>query len=68
MTQKIDIMDGPFSAALIEDTDGVLYREIKTVRIKNSMLTEYVTRREYAPNSDDYNDVSTVRPLAKVEV
>lgn len=63
--QKVEIMDGPFSAALVEDTEGVLYREIKTVRVKNDMLTEYVTRREYRADGD-YNDTSLVRPLAKV--
>ena len=68
MKQKVEIMDGPFSAALVEDTEGVLYREIKTVRVKpDGMLTEYVTRREYNP-SGDYNDTSSVRPLTKVEV
>jgi len=65
MKQKVEVMDGPFSAALVEDTEGVLYREIKTVRVKNNMLTEYVTRREYR-NDGDYNDTSLVRPLAKV--
>lgn len=68
MKQKIEIMEGPFSVALAEDTEGVLYREIKTVRVKDGMLTEYITRREYTKSSDDYNDTSMVRPLIKVEV
>ena len=41
--QKVEIMEGPFGAALVEDTEGVIYREIKTVRVENGMLTEYIT-------------------------
>ena len=63
--QKVEIMDGPFGTALVEDTEGVLYREIKTVRVKNGMLTEYITRREYR-NDGDYNDTQVTRPLVKV--
>jgi len=64
--QKVEIMDGPFSTALVEDTEGVLYREIKTVRVKSDgMLTEYITRREYRSDGD-YNDTSVSRPLIKV--
>jgi hypothetical protein len=63
--QNVEVMDGPFGAALVEDTDGVLYREIKTVRVKNNMLTEYITRREYR-NDGDYNDTQVTRPLIKV--
>ena len=63
--QKVEIMDGPYSNALVEDTDGVIYREIKTMRVKNGMLTEYITRREYRSDGD-YNDTQTTRPLVKV--
>jgi len=63
--QKVEIMDGPFGAALVEDTDGVLYREIKTVRVNNGMLTEYITRREYRKDGD-YNDTQVTRPLIQV--
>ena len=63
--QKVEVMDGPFGTALIEDTEGVVYREIKTVRVKNGMLTEYITRREYR-NDGDYNDTQLTRPLVKV--
>jgi len=65
MKQKVEVMDGPFGTALIEDTEGVVYREIKTVRVKNGMLTEYITRREYR-NDGDYNDTQLTRPLVKV--
>jgi hypothetical protein len=65
MKQKVEVMDGPFGTALIEDTEGVVYREIKTVRVKNGMLTEYITRREYR-NDGDYNDTQVTRPLVKV--
>lgn len=65
--QKVEVMEGPFSAALVEDTEGVIYREIKTVRIKNGMLTEYITRREYRTDGD-YNDTQVTRPLAKAGV
>ena len=64
--QKVEVMDGPFSTALVEDTEGVLYREIKTVRVKSDgMLTEYITRREYRSDGD-YNDTSLSRPLIKI--
>ncbi|MDC6480966.1 hypothetical protein PQZ46_00285 [bacterium] len=63
--QKVEIMDGPFGTALVEDTEGVLYREIKTVRVKNGMLTEYITRREYRGDGD-YNDTQVTRPLIQV--
>ena len=63
--QKVEIMDGPFGTALIEDTEGVLYREIKTVRVKNGMLTEIITRREYRGDGD-YNDTQLTRPLIQV--
>jgi|TARA_A200000159_G_scaffold159958_1_gene179352 hypothetical protein len=66
MKQKVEVMEGPFSAALVEDTEGVIYREIKTVRVKpDGMLAEYVTRREYRSDGD-YNDTQTIRPLVKV--
>ena len=65
MKQKVEVMDGPFGTALIEDTEGVVYREIKTVRVKNGMLTEYITRREYR-NDGDYNAPQVTRPLVKV--
>ena len=61
----IEVMEGPFGAALVEDTEGVIYREIKTVRVKEGMLTEYITRREYRTDGD-YNDTSLSRPLIKV--
>jgi len=64
--QKVEIMEGPFGAALVEDTDCVIYREIKTVRVKNGMLTEYITRREYRDNGSDYNDTQVTRPLIQV--
>ena len=63
--QKVEIMDGPFGTALVEDTEGVLYREIKTVRVKNGMLTEIITRREYRGDGD-YNDTQQTRPLIQV--
>ena len=63
--QKVEIMEGPFGAALVEDTVGVIYREIKTVRVKKGMLTEYITRREYRKDGD-YNDTQVTRPLIQV--
>ncbi|MDA9938692.1 hypothetical protein N9C48_01140 [bacterium] len=64
--QKVEVMEGPFSAALVEDVEGVLYREVKTVRVKpGGMLTEYITRREYREDGD-YNDTSITRPLIQV--
>ena len=63
--QNVEVMDGPFGTALVEDTEGVLYREIKTVRVKNGMLTEIITRREYRSDGD-YNDTQLTRPLIQV--
>ena len=63
--QKVEVMDGPFGTALVEDTEGVLYREIKTVRVKNGMLTEIITRREYRSDGD-YNDTQLTRPSIQV--
>ena len=63
--QNVEVMEGPFGVALTEDTEGVIYREIKTVRVKKGMLTEYITRREYRTDGD-YNDTSLSRPLIKV--
>ena len=65
MKQKVEIMEGPFGAALAEDTDDVIYREIKTVRVKNGMLTEIITRREYR-GEGDYNDTQVTRPIIQV--
>ena len=65
MKQKVEIMEGPFGAALAEDTDDVIYREIKTVRVKNGMLTEIITRREYR-SEGDYNDTQVTRPIIQV--
>ena len=68
MKETIEVLEGPFSKALNEDTEGVLYREIKTVRVKpDGMLTEYVTRREYR-NDGDYKDTSSVKPICYVEL
>ena len=68
MKTKVEIMDGPYSKALEEDTKGVIYREIKTVRVTDSgMLTEYIARREYTKDGD-YNDTSLSRPLIQVGV
>jgi hypothetical protein len=65
MKQKVEIMEGPFGTALAEDTDDVIYREIKTVRVKNGMLTEIITRREYR-GEGDYNDTQVTRPIIQV--
>lgn len=65
MKDNIEVMEGPYAKALTEDLDGVLYREIKTVRVKDGMLTEYVTKRVYQA-SGDYNDTSSISPITKV--
>lgn len=65
MKDNIEVMEGPYSKALTEDLDGVVYREVKTVRVKSGMLTEYVTKRVYQ-DSGDYNDTSSISPIIKV--
>ena len=65
MKDNIEVMEGPYAKALTEDVEGVLYRELKTVRVKDGMLTEYVTKRSYH-DSGDYNDTSSITPIIKV--
>ena len=59
--------EGPFTSAFESDIEGVVKQELITYRIKNGMLRKEVTTREFRDNGKDWNDTSTVSPLAKVE-
>jgi len=58
---------GPFTSAFESDIEGVVKQELITYRIKDGMLRKEVTTREFRDNGKDWNDTSTVSPLAKVE-
>ena len=59
--------EGPFTSAFESDIEGVVKQELITYRVKNGMLRKEVTTREFRDNGKDWNDTSTVSPLAKVE-
>jgi hypothetical protein len=59
--------EGPFTSAFESDIEGVVKQELITYRIKDGMLRKEVTTREFRDNGKDWNDTSTVSPLAKVE-
>ena len=58
--------DGPLKRAFdLLDSDGVLSRELITMRIKDGMLVKEVVTRKYM--SDDYTDGTSITPICKVE-
>jgi hypothetical protein len=58
--------DGPLKRAFdLLDSDGVLSRELITMRIKNGMLVKEVITRKYSNN--DYTDGTSITPICKVE-
>ena len=58
--------DGPLKRAFdLLDSDGVLSRELTTMRIKNGMLVKEVITRKYS--SGDYTDGIQTTPICKVE-
>ena len=58
--------DGPLKRAFdLLDSDGVLSRELITMRIKNGMLVKEVITRKYM--NDDYTDGTLITPICKVE-
>ena len=59
--------EGPFTSAFESDIEGVVKQELITYRIKDGMLRKEVTTREFRDNGKDWNDTSTVSPLAKVD-
>jgi len=59
--------DGPFITSFESDIEGVVKQELITYRVKDGMLRKEVTTREYRDGGKDWNDTSTVSPLAKVE-
>jgi hypothetical protein len=59
--------EGPFTSAFESDIEGVVKQELITYRVKDGMLRKEVTTREFRDNGKDWNDTSTVSPLAKVE-
>lgn len=59
--------EGPFTSAFESDIEGVVKQELITYRVKNGYLRKEVTTREFKDNGKDWNDTSTVSPLAKVD-
>jgi hypothetical protein len=59
--------EGPFTSAFESNIEGVVKQELITYRVKDGMLRKEVTTREFRDNGKDWNDTSTVSPLAKVE-
>ena len=58
--------DGPLNRAFnLLDSEGVLSRELTTMRIKNGMLVKEVITRKYSNN--DYTDGTSITPICKVE-
>ena len=58
--------DGPLKRAFdLLDSDGVLSRELITMRIKNGMLVKEVITRKYM--NDDYTDGTSITPICKVK-
>ena len=58
--------DGPLKRAFdLLDSDGVLSRELTTMRIKDGMLVKEVITRKYS--SGDYTDGIQTTPICKVE-
>jgi hypothetical protein len=60
--------EGPFITSFESDIEGIIKQELITYRVKDGMLRKEVTTREYTAGGKDWNDTSTVSPLAKVEV
>ena len=58
--------DGPLKRAFdLLDSDGVLSRELVTLRIKDGMLVKESVTRRYS--SGDYTDGVETTPICKVE-
>mgnify|MGYP001224462767 FL=1 len=58
--------DGPLKRAFdLLDSDGVLSRELTTMRIKDGMLVKEVVTRKYS--NHDYTDGIQITPICKVE-
>ncbi len=58
--------DGPLKRAFdLLDSDGVLSRELTTMRVKNGMLVKEIVTRKYS--SRDYTDGIQTTPICKVE-
>ena len=63
----MEIKEGPYLDALSKTTSGVIKQELITYRIKDGMLRQEITTRQFLKDGD-YNDVSTVTPLVKTEM
>jgi len=58
--------DGPLKRAFdLLDSDGVLSRDLTTMRIKDGMLVKEVVTRKYS--NHDYTDGIKITPICKVE-
>jgi len=66
----VNIQEGPMTDVAfpnnVEDTVGVLRREIITTRVVDGYLTEEGVVRDYTAFGD-YNDVTTIRRIVEVK-
>ena len=66
----VNIQEGPMTNVAfpkdVEDTVGVLRREIITTRVVDGYLTEEKVVRDYNAFGD-YNDVTTIRRIVEVK-
>jgi len=66
----VNIQEGPMTNLAfpkdVEDTVGVLRREIITTRVVDGYLTEERVVRDYTAFGD-YNDVTTIRRIVEVK-
>ena len=58
--------DGPLKSAFETSTEGVLYQELITYRIKNGMLTKEAVTLTFKGDGN-YHDTSHHQPLARTK-
>ena len=61
-----NVQPGPLKSAFETSTEGVLYQELITHRIKkNGMLTKETVTRRFRPDGN-YHDTTHDQPLARI--
>jgi hypothetical protein len=68
--RKLEYLEGPYADAIQEKvTDGsvVLKRKTVVIKSKNGYLVEETHTRTYNNETGDYNDVSVMSPITKVD-
>ena len=59
--------EGPMTAAFESDVKGVIKQELITYRVKDGMLRRETTTRVYNKDYSDWNDITAIEPIVKVE-